>query len=108
MDELCQFRYFRQAMFEYSLLSGGEVVKLHSAAWLAVLPEDTFCRYSIVPGSWRYTSQGVFAALWDGENSTDYMRINLTEWGHKSTRSRWRGSRRLRCPYCLDVLRKTV
>jgi hypothetical protein len=51
MDELCQFRYFRQAMFEYSLLRGGEVVKFHSAAYLAVPPEDTFCRYSPVPGS---------------------------------------------------------
>ena len=71
-------------MFEHSLLSGGEVVKLHSAAWLVVLPEDTFCRYSPVPGSWRYTSQVVFAALWDGEYSTDHMRINLTEWGHEA------------------------
>lgn len=75
MDQLCQFRYFWQAMFEHNLLSGGEVVKLHSAAWLVVLPEDTFCRYSPVPGSWRYTSQVVFAALWDGEYSTDHMRM---------------------------------
>lgn len=77
------YGYIWQAMLQDSLLSGREVVKLHSAAWSAVFPKDIFCRYSPVPGSWRYTSQGVFAALWDGEHSIDHMRINLTEWGHE-------------------------
>lgn len=49
-----------------------------------MFPENTLCRYSPFPGSWRYSSQVVFAALWDGEYSTDHMGIILTEWGHQA------------------------